>query len=418
MTEAGNRKVFDFLSIETSMEGDRIIAKATGQLGPVFQPFVDRFVGVLNSLKVIAKVDGANMYNLYNPPQPSRAGLRALERKLKEVVFGTVFPATANFAVTFRCQCRCVHCSADPFIDPEREELTTEELKTVISGALDLGSSLVIFTGGEPMLRPDLYELIAHVDHDRAMPMMFTNGQFLTEENVGKLKEAGLMTVNISIDSGSPEIHDKLRRIPGLFEQAIAGGKRAMKAGILAGLSTYANTRALKTGSLERLLKFAQDEGFNEVTIFDCIPSGKWLKRLDIVLTPDERKQTIELAEKYHQMDHPMGVVAQSKVNSPEGAGCFGAHSQFYLTAYGDINPCDFNPISFGNVRDLPIQLLWQKMVNHPDFKVHHKTCRMQTPSYRAKYVDWLADDVHLPVPIEQIDQHAAQAEARETAAK
>ena len=417
MTETDTQKVFDFLSIQTRMEGDRIIAQATGQLGPVLQPFVDRFVGVLNSLKVIAKVNGANMYNLYNPPQPSKAGLRALERKLKEVVFGTVFPATANFAITFRCQCRCVHCSADPFIDPEREELTTDELKTVISGALELGSSLVIFTGGEPMLRDDLYELIAHVDREKAMPMMFTNGQFLTQENVARLKDAGLMTMNISVDSGDPEIHNKLRRMPGLFDQAIAGGKRAMEAGILTGLSTYANTRALRTGNLERLLKFAQDEGFNEVTIFDCIPSGKWLKQFDIVLTPDEKKQVIELGEKYHNMDHPMGVISQSKVNSPEGAGCFGAYSQFYLTAYGDINPCDFNPISFGNVRDLPIQLLWQKMVSHPDFKVHHKTCRMQTPSYRAKYVDWLPDDVHLPIPIEHIDAHAAAAAEEKTLA-
>jgi len=412
MSETDDRNVFDFLSIETRMEGDRIIAEATGQLGSVIQPFVDRFVGVLNSLKVIAKVDGANVYNLYNPPQPTKAGLRALERKLKEVVFGTVFPATANFAVTFKCQCRCVHCSADPFIDPEREELSTEELKDAIRGAVELGSSLVIFTGGEPMLRPDLCELIATVDRDKAMPMMFTNGQFLTEENVGKLKEAGLMTMNISIDSGDPEIHNKLRRIPNLFQEAVAGGRRAMEAGILVGLSTYSNSRALKEGSLERLLQFAQEEGFNEVTIFDCVPSGKWLKDFDIVLSPDEKKQTIELAEKYHQMDHPMGVVAQSKVNSPEGAGCFGAYSQFYLTAYGDMNPCDFNPISFGNVRDLPVQLLWQKMVSHPDFKVHHKTCRMQTPSYRAKYIDWLADDVHLPVPIEEIDAHAREVEA------
>ena len=416
MTASDDRKVFDFLSIETRMEGRRIIARTRGQLGPVLQPFVDRLVGVLNSLKVIATLDGANMYNLYNPPQPTKAGLRALERKLKEVVFGTVFPATANFAVTFKCQCRCVHCSADPFIDPNREELATDELLTAIDGALDLGASLVIFTGGEPMLRSDLYDLIAHVDHDRAMPMMFTNGQFLTEENVGRLKEAGLMTMNISIDSGDPENHNQLRRVPNLFQQAIAGGKRALNAGILVGLSTYANTQALKTGGLEHLLKFAQDEGFNEVTIFDCIPSGKWLKHFEMVLTPDERKQVVELAEKYHQMKHPMGVVAQSKVNSPEGAGCFGAYSQFYLTAYGDINPCDFNPISFGNVRDLPIQLLWQKMLSHPDFKVHHKTCRMQTPAYRAKYVDWLADDVHLPVPIEDIDAHAKQVEAQQAA--
>jgi MoaA/NifB/PqqE/SkfB family radical SAM enzyme len=400
-------KTWDFLSLETRMEGDKIVAKAGGRLGETLQPFVDRFFGVLNSLKVIARKDGANVYNLYNPPQPTAAGLRAMERKFKEIVFKTVFPATANLAATFKCQCRCRHCSADPFINPDREELSVDEIKAVVDGAIELGASLVIFTGGEPMLRPELYDLIDHVDKSKAMPMIFTNGQFLTDGNVRKLADAGLGTINISIDHADPKKHNAYRKVDHLYEQALEGGRRAMEAGILVGISTYATHESLDDGSVEKLINIAIERGFHEITIFDCIPSGNFLKHTELILKPEDRKHIHELVHKYHYGNTPIGVVAQSKVNSPEGAGCFGAYSQFYLTAYGDINPCDFNPISFGNVRDLPIQLLWQKMLSHPDFKVHHKTCRMQTPAYRAKYVDWLADDVHLPVPIEDIDAHA-----------
>jgi MoaA/NifB/PqqE/SkfB family radical SAM enzyme len=99
-----------------------------------------------------------------------------------------------------------------------------------------------------------------------------------------------------------------------------------------------------------------------------------------------------------------MGVNCMAKINSPLGVGCYGAASQFYMTAYGDINPCDFNPISFGNVLEMPIEVIWQKMVSHPDFNHRFPSCRMQTPSYRAKYIDVLPDEPQLPIPIEEYD--------------
>lgn len=404
------KKTWDFLSIETEMEGDKIKATVGGQLGPVMQPFVDRFYGVLNSLKVIAKVDGANVFNLYNPPQPSPAGMRALERKVKEVVFKSIFPATANLAITHKCQCRCIHCSADPFIDPSRRELTVDEIKSVVDGALELGASLVIYTGGEPTLRSELPELIDHIDKDKAMPMIFSNGQSLTQKNVDRLAQAGLATLNISIDNADPEKHNAYRKVPNLYEKAMEGGQRAQEAGILVGVSTYATHESIADGSLEKLINITIEKGFKEITIFDCIPSGRFLKDTKLILTDEDRRKIVGLYNKYHDGDYPIGVVAQCKVNSPEGAGCFGAYAQFYMTAYGDINPCDFNPISFGNIRELPIQILWNKMISHPDFSYHHKTCRMQTPQYRAKYIDPLPDDVRLPVPIETIEAMSAAA--------
>jgi len=402
-----SKQIFDFISLETEMEGDKIKAEIKCSLAPLVQPYVDRFINVLNTLKVIAKKNGANVYNLYNPPQPTKAGLRGLERKLKESMLKMMFPATANLAVTHRCECKCRHCSADPFINPEREELTKEEIMEVVSGAQELGATLVIFTGGEPTIRKDIYDLIRHVDKDRSIVNIFTNGYNL-EKKAEKLAEAGLDTLNVSIDSADAEKHDAYRKVKGLFKRAMAGAKKARECGILTGISTYATSENLADGSLERLIKMGQDEGFHEVTIFDCIPSGRFLKETQRILTPEEKREVADLSRKYHAMNHPMGVVAQAIINSPEGVGCFGAYSQFYMTAYGDINPCDFNPISFGNVRELPIQAIWQKMQSHPDFKNKHLTCRMQTPSYRKKYIDVLPDNPQLPVAIEDIEALAA----------
>jgi len=394
---------FDFLHIDAEIINGKIAGKAGGMLGHLLQPYVDQFFDKINSLKVIAKVNGMQVYNLYNPPMPSQAGMRFLERKLRMMLSKIAFPVTANLAITHKCQCQCIHCSADPFIDPTRKELSVEEIKNVVDGALDLGASLVIYVGGEPMLREDLYELIRYVDKTKAIPMIFTNGLLLSEENIQKLAQAGLFSLNISIDSSEPELHNEFRAVPGCFQKAFEGAERCRKAGILTGISTYATSESIKSGRVEQLLKLAQEQGFSEITIFDCIPSGRFLKDTSKVLTAEDRKQLIALAKKYHEMDHPMGVNCMSIINSPRGVGCYGAQSQFYMTAYGDINPCDFNPINFGNVREMSIQEIWKKMVTHPDFSKRYPTCRMQSKAYRKKYIDPLPPNVRLPVNIEDI---------------
>lgn len=395
---------YDFLHIEVGITGTRVQARAGGLLAEAAQPLLDHLVGVLNTLKVIAKKGQANIYNLYNPPQPSEAGMRALARKIREKIFSMVLPATANLAVTSACQCDCVHCSYDLFKTRERPSLTAEELKAVVDDALKLGSNLIIFTGGEPLLNPDIFDLVRYVDEDKAIVSVFTNGLLLTPENCARLADAGLYCLYVSIDSPKPETHNKLRAVNSLFERAMEGAAHARALGIYTGLSTYATGQSLASGELEELINLAHQQGFHEVTIFDCIPSGKYLKKTDMMLSRDERSRLRALAKKYHESDWEMGVVAQSVINSPEGAGCFGAYSQFYVTAYGDVIPCDFNPISFGNVRETPLAQIWRKMVAHPDFCYRYASCRMQTPEYRTKYIDQLPDDVSLPVPVENYD--------------
>ncbi len=395
---------FDFLHIDARIENGKITGKAGGSLGEMMQSFVDQFFNKLNTLKVIAKVNGGNIYNLYNPPFPSEAGRRFLARRVRMMLNKMAFPVTANLAITHKCQCQCIHCSADPFIDPSRKELTVDEIKTVIDGSLDLGASLIILVGGEPLLREDIFELIEYVDKTKAIAMIFTNGLLLTDENVKKLAKAGLASLNISIDSSEPSLHNEFRAVPKCYEKAFKGAERCREAGILTGISTYATGEGIRDGKVEKLLKIAQEQGFSEVTIFDCIPSGRFLKDTSKILSPEDRKQLIALSKKYREMDHPMGVNAMALINSPKGVGCYGAQSQFYMTAYGDINPCDFNPINFGNVRDMPIQAIWKKMVSHPDFSKRYPTCRMQSKAYRRKYIDTIPEEMRLPIAIERYD--------------
>ena len=138
-------------------------------------------------------------------------------------------------------------------------ELSTVEAKKFIDDAQKLGITILAFTGGEPLLRKDIYELIAHVDARKAMPIMFTNGELLTEKNADLLAEAGLYSIFVSIDNPNPEEHDKLRRKPGVFEAAIKGLQRMKERGVFVGLSSYATRSGTEKGMYKKLHEFARE---------------------------------------------------------------------------------------------------------------------------------------------------------------
>ena len=280
------------------VEGDKVACRLEGRMKDQVQPMIDRFLSVVNRLKPIAKIDGRIFYNLYNPPMPSPAAMRPFERKLRSMALGYVLPATATISVTPACPCKCRHCSADRFITPDGKALTTEELHSVVDQTLDLGVCTLIFTGGEPMARKDIFEQIARIDKNLTQVMLFTSGAFLTQDSVGLLKAAGLGSMNVSVDSDIPEEHDEFRRRPGTFNQAFEGARLARKAGILTGVSTYATHESLSNGRLEHLIQMARDDGFQEITIFDCVPTGKFLDRPDMRLGRKDILAVRALADK------------------------------------------------------------------------------------------------------------------------
>ena len=355
----------------------------------------------------VGRWEGKPVSNTFAPPTGSRPMIRALKGLVKSQLMPYPLPIAMTFAITYNCQCKCVHCSAGRHYREDMKELSTEEAKKLIDDAQKLGVTIIAFTGGEPLLREDLFELISHVNKKKAMPVMFTNGQFLTEENVDKLAEAGMYSVFLSIDSPEAEEHNKLRGMPGLFEEAIEGIKRVQSKGMFAGFSGYATRSGTERGLYKKLHKLATDLDLKNIIYFDCVPTGNMLHDTSEMLTFELREELHKYSAEVFRKKIVPPLSSQSWQNSVEahlsGIGCLAGNIQYYASAYGDISPCDFSRISFGNIREEPLKDIWMRLVKHPAFNHRSTFCRMQDKNFRHFYIDPIPDDAYLPYPINKL---------------
>lgn len=382
---------------------------ATGPLGML--PDAKRAVaGVQDAVrrrgKPIIRRGNMLVYTSYQPPIPTKASMKLLASRLAIEFDGHPQPTVCTLQVTTRCQANCIHCSAARHRQPGKPELETEDWKRVIRESEQLGVVTIVFTGGEPLLRPDIFELIEWVDKDEAVALMFSNGLLLDKDRVEKLHKAGLWAIHISIDSPDAAAHDRMRGVPGCWQNAIDGLKRCKDVGMLAGISTYATPERLRNGQVTEMIELAKSVGADEITIFDVVPTGRLLHEdRKHLLTDDDKEELCRIEDRYNE-GHPLpSVITQAHVNGPSGNGCYAGWCQFYLTAYGDVTPCDFTPLAFGNVREESLETIWNRMACHEAYRYHKSSCRMQDADFRAQWIDRIPSAGPFPYPIDKLDQ-------------
>jgi MoaA/NifB/PqqE/SkfB family radical SAM enzyme len=379
-------------------------------------PFIDR-LGIIPMLVSqarfysrydnLAQWKGKKVANPFAPPIGSRPQFRAIKGLLKKYILGRPSPLAMTFAVTYRCQCACPHCSAARFLRPGVPELSTGEAKRVIDESLDLGICILAFTGGEPMLRSDIFDLISRVDHRKAMPIMFTNGLLLSKENVDRLVDAGLYTVFLSLDAPTAEEHDRLRGMPGLFDTAVEGLARLKSKGVLVALSTYASRTGTDKGLYRGMYGLARSLGVHSMLLFDNVPTGRQLEATNEMLRDDQREEILAFTRELFDRAAVPTLSSQVWQNSLEGylsgIGCLAGNVQYYVGAYGAVSPCDFTPLGFGNIREESLRDIWTRLRTHPAYRHTSHICRMQHPGFRQVYIDPIPSGAPLPFPIDRL---------------
>lgn len=400
------KKLLSFKKLDT---GEVI---GTGLLNPIFDKL--RFIIMIliqtqfyRQYTNLGQWRGKKVANTFAPPVGSHPMLRVLKASIMTRIFRHTFPVAMTFAVTYKCQCNCRHCSAGRHLRNDLSELSTIEAKALIDQSQNLGVSIITFTGGEPLLRDDIYELISYVDKRKAITILFTNGLLLSEENIEKLVNAGLYSLFVSIDSPIPEEHDQLRGMAGLFESAILGIKRMQSKGGFVGISSYATRSATQKGMYKKLYSLARELGVENLILFDGVPTGNTLNDTSEMLTPEQHEEIRKFSSYIFKHQRVPQLNSQSWQNSIEGylggIGCLAVNLQYYVSAYGEVSPCDFTPLSFGNVRNKSIKEIWNKMVHHPAYNHRSTFCRMQHPDFRRFYIDPIPPNSKLPYDIEKL---------------
>lgn len=340
----------------------------------------------LNHSKVIHFRNGHPVYSLSTPALFTKPAAHFIARALYRTIQNRNLPNMMSFAVNDVCNVTCSHCSFFNAVeDRDRSVLSVTQAQKLIGEAQELGVSVINFVGGEPLLRPDLPDLIRAVDKDLSTTVLFTNGWHLAER-AHQLKQAGLDSIYVSLDAATAEQHDRLRQKPGLFQQALQGIQQAKKCGFSVGIATTLTPESYQAGELERMIELGKALGVHEVLVFDAMPTGRYSDRQDLVNNPDWVEEMIQLAKPYNQRSDYPGVIFFAYGTSHRSVGCACGTSYFYISPYGDMMSCDFNHARFGNVIEEPLWKVWQRMTTLPEFcQAKWGGCKIKDAEFRQK---------------------------------
>ncbi|MBI9111025.1 12,18-didecarboxysiroheme deacetylase [Maridesulfovibrio ferrireducens] len=194
--------------------------------------------------------------------------------------------------MTRRCNLKCVHCYAQA-VDPDgKDEISTSQAKTIIDDLAQFGAPVMLFSGGEPLVRKDLVEL-AHYTVGKGMrAVISTNGTLITKDKAKELKEVGLSYVGISLDGGE-ETHDKFRGVKGSFKKALQGVENCKAEGLKVGLRFTLNKHNWK--EVPTIFKLLKELEVPRACFYHLVYSGRGSEMIKEDLSHAETRQVVDL---------------------------------------------------------------------------------------------------------------------------
>ena len=299
-----------------------------------------------------------------------------------------------EYAVTYDCQARCAKCSALKMRDPERPLLTHEQVRRLGHDCHRLGAYEVNFTGGEPLMADDLEQLVQLFHPRSSFIGINTNGKLLDRRRILSLRDAGVDLLKISLDSPLAAEHDRSRGIDGLYDHIMAMLReiRGIR-GIRGHLCMVSTREAIEGGKVQQVLDIAND---NDVTLGIVLPAaiGGWNSKHEVLLESQHRR----LLDRF---SNDPAVFLQGNVGQREFV-CPCGTTEIYINCYGDIIPCPFIQIAFGNVRDEDFSSIYHRMASWKKGANKQPVCSSaEDPEFFEEYIEPMAGSVDSPVHYE-----------------
>ncbi|WP_432735629.1 heme b synthase [Maridesulfovibrio sp. FT414] len=283
--------------------------------------------------------------------------------------------------ITRSCNLACKHCRAEAHPEPYPGELSTEEAKALIDTFPETGDPIIIFTGGEPLLRHDVFELVSYANDKGLRCVMAPNGTLLTAENSVKLKEVGIQRCSISIDAAEAQYHDDFRGEIGAFDKAMRGIQYLKDAGIEFQINTTVTRNNLHM--FKDIFHLAKKLGASAWHIFLLVPTGRAAELGAEVISAEEYEEVLNwfydfqkttdmqlkatCAPHYHRILRQRAKEEGIPVNFENfgldavSRGCLGGVGFCFISHRGQVQPCGYLELDCGNVREIPFPEIWAR---------------------------------------------------------
>jgi radical SAM protein len=302
-------------------------------------------------------------------------------------------PFTIAWEVTRACAFACKHCRADAQHQRDPRELTTEEGYRLIDRLADFGSPILIFTGGDPMMRRDLFSLISYAAQKGLRCSLTPTATALPSiERLSRAKEAGIRRIALSLDAPSAEIHDEFRQVPGSWERTMQILHNAKEVRLSVQVNTTVST--FNVDRLPEMVPFIQEVDAVQWSVFFLVPTGRaqasymvspqkheevfnWLYELsqqapfDIKATAAPMYRRVAIQRKKNEKSGNQPVTFQGAgfqyadgLNRPT-KGVNDGNGFLFISHLGQIMPSGFLPIDCGNVREQDVVDVYRR---HPVF--------------------------------------------------
>lgn len=282
--------------------------------------------------------------------------------------------------MTRACNLACVHCRAGACADAAPHELDTDEGRRLIDGIAEVDKPILIMTGGEPLLRPDFFELAEYGRHKGLRCVLATNGVMVDADMASRIAHAGFPRVSVSIDGPDASSHDGFRGVPGAFNASLAGIAALRDAGVPVQVNTTVTRR--NRGRLPDIMKLAEELGAVAFHVFLLVPTGRAKSMSGEEMNPQEYEETLKefyrlglssametkatCAPQYYRIlrqeagkdglevtEDRFGLNARTR-------GCLGGLSFAFVSSSGDVQPCGYFDVKAGNVRESPFPEIWR----------------------------------------------------------
>ncbi len=289
-------------------------------------------------------------------------------------------PRLVAWELTRSCNLNCVHCRAAASLGPYQGEFATGECLRILNEIAEVGKPIVILTGGEPLLREDIWEIARHGTDLGLRMVMATNGTLVNPETVAKMRSSSIRRVSISVDGATAERHDAFRKVKGAFEGALRGIAALREGGVEFQINTTVTRH--NAGEIQEILDLAVRVGASAHHLFLLVPTGRAKDMVDQEIDAGEyeellhwfyrkgRESSIHLkatcAPHYYRILRQEAHLRGEKVDfetyglDAMTRGCLGGTSFCFISHRGIVQPCGYLEIPCGNLKERSFGEVWR----------------------------------------------------------